>query len=487
MDKSSVIFGNKIDAETVKKAYRTQKKFLKKFGDDRNTPYHLAAVDNPVLTPVFGVKVLVLSDNPLEQLPEKSIIIGNIRMGFGHYRISMAMASAAHKLGYTPLWLDLNSFKGTTCTKIISYQNDLYSMGSRWSQKYRLFNKYVWEPMNSEGFRKLTYNASDQAVSELMVPVFHDLPRDTPFIATHAWPSQAAVHAGMTKVVNAVPDNWPMALHLSEGALHTVQTPSSYIGYRTLRGMAGSKVLHPMGERDILYTGHYIDCEITDNIEKDCGERTDRIRSGKPMRFLLTVGGAGAQGEFFTAVIKTLVPYVKENRAALYVNVGDYISVWEKMKNDISELASLEKSGVCREHINNWDDVRSFAEKGGEDGMHVFCNKDIFAAVYATNVLMRISCVLVTKPSELAFYPVPKLHIRRVGGHEAWGAICSAEAGDGTSECPTPETACAMAVRMIEDGDMVIKMCDHIRSNAAQGMYDGAVLAVKAAVCGGRK
>ncbi len=43
--------------------------------------------------------------------------------------------------------------------------------------------------------------------------------------------------------------------------------------------------------------------------------------------------------------------------------------------------------------------------------------------------------VLVTKPSELAFYPVPKLFIKRVGGHEQWGAIHSAEIGDGTLEC----------------------------------------------------
>lgn len=83
-------------------------------------------------------------------------------MGFGHYRISMAIASAAHALGYEPYWMDLNSYGQTTCTKVIGAQNDLYSMGSRLSQKSRLFNRLVWEPMNYEGFRKLTYNAADQ-------------------------------------------------------------------------------------------------------------------------------------------------------------------------------------------------------------------------------------------------------------------------------------------------------------------------------------
>jgi hypothetical protein len=134
----------------------------------------------------------------------------------------MAIASAANSMGITPYWFDLNSFKGTTATSIISAQNDLYSLGSRISQKSFLFNKFVWEPINSEGFRKLTYNCSDQKMTELMTALYNDLPKDIPFAATHVWPAQGAVHAGLTNVVNVVPDNWPMALHLAEGSVHSV-------------------------------------------------------------------------------------------------------------------------------------------------------------------------------------------------------------------------------------------------------------------------
>ena len=42
------------------------------------------------------------------------------------------------------------------------------------------------------------------------------------------------------------------------------------------------------------------------------------------MRFLLTIGGAGAQKEKFAHIIKYLIPYIKKNKAVLYVNVGDY-------------------------------------------------------------------------------------------------------------------------------------------------------------------
>ena len=108
-------------------------------------------------------------------------------MGYGHYRISVALASYAKALGYTPLWLDLNSFPETTTTKIISHLNGLYSLGSRLSQKYKLFDKLYWEPLNSEGFRKLTYNSKDQKMTELMAGLHKNLPKDIPYIATHVW------------------------------------------------------------------------------------------------------------------------------------------------------------------------------------------------------------------------------------------------------------------------------------------------------------
>ena len=485
VDKSSVIFGNPIPAKFIKKAAKAQKKYLKKFGDDRNTPYHLAAVDNEVLTPIMGVKVLKLSSDPLETLPPKSIIIGNIRMGFGHYRISMAMASAAHSMGYTPLWLDLNSFPETTCTKIIGSQNDMYSMASRLSQKSRLFNSLVWEPLNYTGFKQITYNCGDQKNAELMTPLFNDLPKDTPYIATHVWPSQAAIHAGMTHVVNAIPDNWPMALHLSEGALHTVQTPNAYFGYRTLSGFDGENVLKPMGKDDIVYIGQYIDDELVRNIETDCEARLNRINNNGPIRFLLTIGGAGAQGDYFAGLIKTLIPYIKENKAALYLNIGDYAKVWDMFKEKIPGI-----EGLAALHFDKWEETKAFAQNALSDstsgssesrGIHVFCHKDIFAAVYATNILMRASDVLMTKPSELAFYPVPKLMIQHVGGHEKWGAIRAAEIGDGTPECPNLAYAQSMIKQFIEFPDLLSSMCKAIVSAKKAGIYNGAYHAVELA------
>ncbi|MDD5866191.1 DUF6937 domain-containing protein [Lachnospiraceae bacterium YH-ros2228] len=480
-EKSRVIFGNQLSDKIYRKAVKSKKKYMKKFGDDSQTNYPVIVRKNPVIGDSLGVQDIRIEDGPSPETfdHEKGIIVGNIRMGFGHYRISMAMASAAKALGYTPYWLDLNSFPETTCTKVISYQNDLYSLGSRLS-KIGLFNKLVWEPVNYEGFRALSYNAADQKNAELMVPVFRNIPKDIPLIGTHVWPAQAAIHADMKYVVNAIPDNWPMALHLAEGALHTIQTRNSYQGYKILNGMQKDKVNHPMPNNALYYTGHYIDHELVSNIDSDCQKRMARKKENKPMRFLLTIGGAGAQKEIFEAIIKYLLPLIRTQKAALYVNVGDYKNVWEDMVKALPEMKDL-----ATEHFEDFKKASAFAADaidGEVDGIHAFYHKDIFEAVYITNLLMRSCDVLVTKPSELAFYPVPKLFIRRVGKHEMWGAIHSSEMGDGTLECRDIPHTLQMLDIFLQDDNMLAQMCDAIRLNNSIGLYNGAYNVVKLAM-----
>ena len=189
-DRAKVIFGNPIAGKDYEKAVQSKEKFARKYGDDSNANYPAKLVNNRCLYTLLGVRDIRVAEGVGDSSfdTEKGLIVGNIRMGFGHYRISIAMASAAHALGYTPYWMDLNSYPETTCTKVIGAQNDLYSMGSRISQKSKAFNKAVWEPMNYEGFRKLTYNASDQKNAELMASVFANVPKEIPLIGTHVWP-----------------------------------------------------------------------------------------------------------------------------------------------------------------------------------------------------------------------------------------------------------------------------------------------------------
>ena len=476
---SKVIFGNRIEENVVSKAEKSKNKYIKKYGDDSGTEYKFGIEDVPALDNI-GIKKLVFADEaaPLEGNP---LVVGNIRMGFGHYRISIAMASCAKALGYTPYWLDLAGFDATG-SKMIREQNDMYSLASRISQKSKAFNRFVWEPLNKEGFRQISYNAKDQKNSELLKPIVSALPKDVPYIATHVWPSQAAIHAGMTHVVNAIPDNWPMALHLSEGAIHTVQTPFAYLGYKMMNGFSKDK-LKGIPEDSLKMVGRYVDHELLVNLEEDNALRIRRAEENAPMRFLMTVGGAGAGFDQFLSMLKHLIPLVRNGKAAVFINFGDHEDVYEKINRIITGVA-------VNRFFDDYEELKGFVKslrnrgrnrKYKEKAVTLIYDPDIFKAVYATNLLMPESDVLITKPSELAYYPIPKLFMKHIGGHEVYGAVCSQEAGDGTFECDTNEAANNMIDRLIEDKDLFIHMCRRINDMKKNGDYNGAYECVKLA------
>ena len=473
-DRTSIIFGNPIDKKTVKSAEKSKAKYIKKYGDDTNKDYKINFAPIDTLSHI-GVQNIVFSEeNGI--FAENPLIVGNIRMGFGHYRISIAMASCARALGFTPYWLDLASFDATG-SKMIREQNDMYSLASRISQKSRLFNKFVWEPLNSEGFKKITYNAKDQKNSELLVPIFKNIDKDIPYIATHVWPSQAAVHAGMTHVVNAIPDNWPMGLHLSEGAFHAVQTDFAYLGYKTLSGFA-KKPLKGIPGDSIRTVGCYVDHEMLVNLKEDNDLRRQRTQDGKPMRILINVGGAGAGGKMFKEIIDRLIPYIKSKKVALFLNTGDHRDVFENLREHIGDRCELKLLENDYDAFNA--NVKLIRHQDAE-GITLIVNDDIFKAVYSTNLLIPVCDLMITKPSELSFYPIPKLFMKHIGGHEVYGAIHGREFGDSTDEYPTTKGLCEEIDRIISDREILPHLCNRIDELKAQGYYDGAYECVRIA------
>jgi UDP-N-acetylglucosamine:LPS N-acetylglucosamine transferase len=473
------VFGNEISEKVVKKALKKQQSYIKKFGDDRDKDYKLKVQDIESLNNI-NLKNIVISDEGKDIDKEKAVIIGNIRMGFGHYRIAMAIASAANSMGYTPYWFDLLSFKEANSGKIISHLNDLYSLGSRLSQKSKLFNKFYWEKVTTDGFKSIEYNYTDQKMTELMTGVYNNLDKDIPYIATHVWNAQTAIHSGMKKVINVIPDNFPLGLHLAEGSIHTLQTPSSYMGYRALIDMSKKTRLKEIPSSDIKYTGHYVDHELVENIEIDCEARLKRIRNGENRRVLISIGGAGAQQELVENLIRYMLKDIKNEKVALFINVGDHKNVWENIAKNIKGIEVLAKK-----YFNKYDELQELSDKLKTEeakGLYVIYNENIFEAVYATNILMRDADIFITKPSELSFYPVPKLLIERVGGHEAWGAIRSSEVGDGTIECRNLDQTLQFLELMLKENDLLELMCDAIVKNKKIGIYNGAYEVVKLAV-----
>lgn len=111
-DRSKMIFGNRISPAAYRKAVNSKKKYIRKYGDDSAANYEAKLVRNATLYTPLGVEDIRVGegegDIPFDR--ERGIIVGNIRMGFGHYRISIAMVSAAHALGYTPYWSMIPAF-----------------------------------------------------------------------------------------------------------------------------------------------------------------------------------------------------------------------------------------------------------------------------------------------------------------------------------------------------------------------------------------
>jgi hypothetical protein len=337
-----VVYGNTIKKSHSKQAIKWQNMFIKKFHYDPAEKYELSLEKNEFLGPIFGVKNIVRNAQGEGITKENAVICSTIRMGFGHYRIAMAGASCARAMGFTPYWLDLLAIPGIT-TDVINWCNAWYSRWSRLSQRSQLFNKYVWEPVTTGEptlpilstflntwivgwpWRFLKTDVKDYEMSELFRNLHQALPSDMPVLTAHMWNCMGAVAGGMTNVVDMMFDNWPMAFQLTEGAKHGVQSPSGYYGFRIMRGFDETgRIMNPVPPDAVIYTGHHVDHELVENIEVDCEARLRRMNDNEPRRFLLTMGGAGAQRELFRAIIEYCIPLIERDKVALFVNLGDH-------------------------------------------------------------------------------------------------------------------------------------------------------------------
>ncbi len=491
-----ILYGNALKKSDSKKALRWENRLIRKFNYDPEEEYKLSLVDNEYLGTIFGLKDIVRHDQGEELKGENAVVVSTVRMGFGHYRIAMAGVSCARAMGFNPYWLDLLRIPGIT-SDVINWCNTLYSKYSRLSQRNKFFNKYVWESITTGEptlpvlqqllnswvlgwpWRFLKANVRDYKMSALLKRIHEALPSDIPMLTSHMWNCMGAVAGGMTNVVDMMFDNWPMAFQLTEGAKHGVQSPSGYFGFRTMRGFdEKDKVMNPVPAEALFYTGHHIDHELVENIEIDCQARIQRMRNNEPRRFLITMGGTGAQKELFKAVIEHCIPLIREEKLTLFVNLGDHSENWVWLEAELNDHKDL-----IQTHFT-WDDTKSFSDEirsGQAYGLHVFLHDNIFHGVYSTNYLMRVVDVMITKPSELAFYPVPKIFNERVGGHEMWGAIRGAELGDGTIEVRTTPHLLQAIDLLTFESDLLEMYCNCIVKNKSIGIYDGAYKCVELA------
>lgn len=422
----------------------------------------------------------------------KPLVIGTIRMGFGHHRIAYAACSWAmhvdqdnqnasfpHSDDRTTYFHDLLNIDSPEAD-LIKSTDAVYSKMSRLTSNIGGVVEKLW------GKAMLSGDGDALRISGLTAvhlrPLFKDIPRDTPIIATHCYVALAAVSAGFTNVINLVIDNHAQWFVVVPGCLNLVQGPVNYQNFLKM-GVDTS---------NIQIAGHWIPRDLVTNIPTDCERRIQRAKSGlnggsgafKPRRILIPVGGAGAQRKFIVQFVKALAPFIAAGKVQLFLNAGDHKHMSAAFQSALSAIGYGEGT---YDVVTSTEGVHAFREnllKGNEPNTQItlFTFDDYFPAVATTDILSRVADVLACKPSELAFYPVPKLMIRRVGDHEQYSALRAAELGDGTLEAREISDCLTYMSLFVDKFDLLEQMNTNIVTNNTQGIYDGCKNAVRIAL-----
>merc|ERR1712157_576909 len=176
-----------------------------------------------------------------------------------------------------------------------------------------------------------------------------------------------------------------------------------------------------------------------------------------------------------------MMPLLKQNKLSLFLNAGDhkhmkeaFIELFTKHNLDYDIISTNKQVNDLQKELLKADDMTVKHT--------LFAFDEYFPAVATTDTMCRVSDILSSKPSELAFYPIPKFNIRRVGDHEADSANRSAELGDGTMEARTVQSAMEYIALALDSPQMLIQMNLCIQKNHRMGIYNGCKEAVQIAM-----
>jgi len=419
---------------------------------------------------VEGLKVTYRSDvkaTDANKNKKPPLIVGTIRMGFGHHRIAYAATSwGLNDASRDVYFHDLLNIESEEAT-MIHDTDKMYSKGSRIASEWGGPVEKLWGSLTLSGDADSLRVTCQMA--HYLSPIVSGLDKKSPIVASHSLVAAAAVAAGFENVINLVIDNHAQWFVVVPGALNLVQGPTNY------------QMFLKMGvpPDQLQLAGHWIPKELVDEIPNTCKWRIQRRIDSKPVRLLIPVGGAGAQRKFVCKLVEALAPLVKFGKVQLFLNAGDHVH----MKQAFEEV--LAKVDLAYDVVPDMKGVREFREKmvSSEPSKNVtlFAFEEYFTAVATTDILCNVSDVLACKPSELAFYPIPKLMIRRVGDHEQFSALRASELGDGTLEAREIQD-CLEYVDLFMKPDLLTSMNKCIVENNKIGIYDGCKNAIRLAL-----
>lgn len=413
-----------------------------------------------------GASALDMSPRPS---PGSSVVISTIRMGFGHYRLAYSACSWLRGSGLQTYFHDLLSIDSKE-RQLLLDNDEAYRAASKAVSEIGGPIEKVWGVLTTSQQNCRLQLRNFVNFAHVMRPLMEDIPKDVPVICTHCMAGLTAVACGFTKVINLVVDNHAKWDVIVPGAINLVQGPKMYMDLLQIG----------VPKENLRYAGHWIPKEIVENLEGDCEARIQRSARKAPLRLLVPIGGAGAQKRFVTSFIQELREALADGQVELVLNAGDHRDIHTAFKAVLQTMPE-----VTTQTLSTGSVLSRFCEHlcgGGKPEAQVtlLAFDQYFSAVTATDRLTRCCDVLVCKPSELAFYPIPKLHIRRVGDHEEASAVRAAELGDGTLEARDVKEALA-AVRLLQRPELLEHMNRCIVRNGQAGVYSGCEVAAQLA------
>ncbi|MDX1960613.1 MAG: hypothetical protein SFU98_18725 [Leptospiraceae bacterium] len=436
-----------------------------KYGLYEYTPLKLTSVPLSIL-PEVG---MITSDGKGTNVG-KGLISGTVRMGYGHHRMAYAIYtwSVAKKINTY-----LHDILAFNCNESVAIKDidGLYSQMSRASSEMGGMIEWLWGQITSGGgIGSLQFSVE---LSERYVNLLNDIPRTNPYISSYPLNGQIAVASGFEKVVHLIPDNYPQHYLLVPGAMNLVQSPASYIKFIEMG----------VPKENLHVAGHWVSHKIAANAIEHSNYRNERAAKKFRKRILLAIGGAGAQRNYTLELLEKLKEKLLAKKIFLWINTGDHKKISEDIKLKLTQLEIPFDDISGREALLKFTSQRELSNLNEIEGnsVSVFHFENYFEAFTATDELICVSDILMTKPSELAFFPIPKIFIRRVGDHEAASAFRSMELGEGTMECREPHHALEM-IKLFSDAEGIfVRMNECIIRNSREGIYDGARVAVEMA------
>lgn len=404
----------------------------------------------------------------------KNVIVGSVRMGYGHHRIAYSALTWAIELGMKPHLMDILA---PDCVEanIVRHMDKQYSRMSRIASRLGGVVDAIWGKMTLKG--DLNMCRFMVVLAQKIRPILAGLPRDVPVISTHPIIGNMAIACGFKTVINLVFDNFPQYFVIVPGAINLVQTPSYFDKLLDMGCPASS----------LRFAGHWVSQDLCANIVSDCEARLARCEKTElPRRFLIAVGGAGAQRAFLEGLLHSMVEMLRQRKVRIFLNCGDHADMADNLSRCLTGLGldwdEVKTSEETEELCKN-QPLQAISEPANYKAVTLFRFTSHFAAFRCTDLVIRIADVLVTKPSELAFFPVPKLHIRRVGAHEAFSAVHAGELGDGTVECRTVPHTMQKLNQLIEDKSSLFTLMNKCIINAAKTkVYEGSRVACECAL-----